>query len=298
MEATVQPRTAAVYRKAAQRFCDWATASGVAASDEAALDTALVEYFHEQFIDGAGKSLASSTLNGIVWLRPELRYLLPRASQTSRGWHKLCPGTSYPPLTWDLTIAIAVQLARDGKAALGIGALLAFDCLLRVSELVGLHREDVIDSSDLRLDSEHKGTILTLRRTKTGANKHVTVLNPGVIALLRKLVARTRPGGKLFPFTAAVFRRALHASCASLGLSSAYVPHSLRHGGATRYYHVLHWPMENVMDRGRWASTKSARIYIQSGAALAGRMAVPEAIGRIAVALVPLFVMCFSLVGW
>jgi len=231
-------------------------------------------------------------------LRPELRYLLPRASQASRGWNKLCPGTSYPPLTWDLTVAIAVQLARAGKAAIGIGALLAFDCLLRVSELIGLHREDVLDSSDSRIGHEHAGTILILRRTKTGNNKSVTVLDPGVIALLRQLVARTPPGGKLFPFSSAVFRRALHSACASLGLSAQYVPHSLRHGGATRYFHVLHWPMEDVMARGRWASTKSARIYIQSGAALAGRMAVPEAIGRIAVALVPLFVMCFSLVGW
>jgi integrase len=298
LEATVQPRTAAVYRRAMTRYLDWAAASGVIATDEAALDSALVEYFHEQFDDGAGKSLASSTLNGLVWLRPEYRFQLPRASQAQRGWHKLCPGTSYPPLTWELTVTIGVQLARGGNVPLGIGVLLAFDCLLRVSELVALRREDVLDSTDSRMGFEHNGTILMLRRTKTGANKSVTVLDPAVIVLLRALVARTRPGERLFPFTAAVFRRALHSACASLGLSAQYVPHSLRHGGATRYFHVLHWSMEHVMDRGRWASTKSARIYIQSGAALAGLMTVPTAIARIAVVLVSDIVVAFSLVGW
>ena len=55
--------------------------------------------------------------------------------------------------------------------------------------------------------------------------------------------------------------------CAQLGLSYAYVPHSLRHGGATRW-HLLRHPIEDILLRGRWSSTKSARRYIQAGRAM------------------------------
>ena len=229
------------------------------------------------------------------WLYPELKYQLPRAAQAQRGWAKLFPGQSYPPLTWELAVTIAVQLARNGNTRHGIGVVLAFDCLLRVSELVALRREDVMDSGDARAGFEHRGTMLLLRHTKTGKNKSVAVLDPSVIELLRGLVRTTAPGARLFPFSAASFRRSLKGTCAHLGLSARYVPHSLRHGGATRYYHVFGWSVEDVMERGRWASTKSAKLYIQSGVALLGAIAVPPAVARMGMVLVRDIVFGFAL---
>ena len=178
-------------------------------------------------------------------------------------------GRSYPPLTWELAVAIAFQWARWGnRYRRAVGVLVSFDCLLRVGELVGLYREDVADAGDLRVGVEHKGMVLRLRKTKTGRNKEVRVLEPIVLELLRGLVRTTGPRQLLFPFSTATFRRDFHAVCDSLSLSPLFVPHSLRHGGATRYRHVFHWPMEDIKDRGRWASVQSAQRYIQSGLAM------------------------------
>src|SRR5690349_2648427 len=41
------------------------------------------------------------------------------------------------------------------------------------------------------------------------------------------------------------------STCAALGLSERYVPHSLRHGGATRL-HLQGVSIEDILLRGRW----------------------------------------------
>ena len=53
----------------------------------------------------------------------------------------------------------------------------------------------------------------------------------------------------------------MERACRALHLPH-YVPHSLRHGGATHHY-INGWKVEDVMARGRWAVTKTARRYIQ-----------------------------------
>jgi hypothetical protein len=89
----------------------------------------------------------------------------------------------------------------------------------------------------------------------------------------------------LFPFASYQFRRVFKATCANLGISERYVPHSLRHGGATRYHHVHGWSIEDVLERGRWQSVKSARRYIQSGVAMLMAMDAPDHINRIAISM-------------
>ena len=221
------------------------------------------------------------TLYGtLLWL-PQLKASLPRSIQAVKGWHKRCPGRTYPPLTWELTAAIAVQMARAHHFALGVGTLLAFDCLLRVGELCAVTFDDIADDGDARLGSEHKGMVIRLPSTKTGKNQFVTILEPAVQQLVRQLLMTSAKGAKLFKVTTGRYRTLLKATCASLGLSSEYVPHSLRHGGATRYRHVLNWSVESVMERGRWVSTMSARRYIQSGKALLMSMSAPPTIARL-----------------
>ena len=112
--------------------------------------------------------------------------------------------------------------------------------------------------------------------------------------LVRRLVRATLPGHRLFPFSPAVFRKALRRACGELQLSSAYTPHSLRHGGATYWHNNLGRSMEDIMHRGRWASSKSARLYVQQGPAVWMDQHVPRSTYAIGLAasrqLYPLFV--------
>ena len=113
---------------------------------------------------------------------------------------------SYPPLTWDLAVLISVQMTRHGRLDFGVATLLAFDCLLRVSELMSLRREDVAFPNDSRMGAEYRVTTIAIRQAKTGKNQSVVVQTPDVVQLLRARVAATKRGGLLFRGRPATYR--------------------------------------------------------------------------------------------
>lgn len=198
---------------------------------------------------------------------PKLRRKLPVAKLALRGWHKLKPAQPHPPISWPLTVLVAVSMAKEGDVLAAVATLLSFDALLRVGELVNLRREDVVLPGDVRLGSSHKEFALRLRRTKTGNNKWAIVSNPDVQLLLKAILAGLQPKDKLFEFSAAVFRQRFKKHCKLLGLCAGFVPHSLRHGCATKLY-LEKVPLFEILIRGRWAVGKSAEHYVQQGKAL------------------------------
>ena len=81
------------------------------------------------------------------------------------------------------------------------------------------------------------------------------------------------PNAKLFPGPE-LFRTLFAQAQIELGWvrgtgAPIFVPHSLRHGGASVDYLGLGATrIEEIMFRGRWATMKSTRHYIQTGPAL------------------------------
>jgi integrase len=293
LQAAYAPATRKKYFSAVGSFVSFCLDLGEDPSDPSDFDDLLNDYIHHLYMSEAGKSKAHDTVYGILMLSPELKGRLPISMLALRGWNKLHPVLSYPPLTWELTVVIALKIAVRSWP-LAIGTLVAFDCFLRVGELVGLKREDVADSNDARLGSDFKGMALRLRKTKTGPNQWVEVENKDVMSLLRGVIASTKPGKSLFPASTSTYRRLFKSACSDLGLSNSYVPHSLRHGGATRQ-HLLGKSMEDILLRGRWASTKSARRYIQSGRAVLLSMQVPQALALVCPVLCRNLLTTFSL---
>jgi integrase len=261
------------------------------------LDDALCEYFHHLYITRAGKcrSYAEAALSGLSMFVPALRGKLSKSALAIRGWKRLVPSVQYPPMTYDVCVCLAVHMAVHKSWSLGVATLLAFECYLRIGELTNLTTEDVAVSGDRRMGSAYRGVSLRLKRTKTGKNQWVEVRSPAVRGLIvqllieRKLCRRS----KLFACTSDAYRRYFKASCAALGLSEDYVPHSLRHGGAT-HDHLMRRPLEEILRHGRWASMKSARHYVQAGRALLLASAVPTSIAEIAAVLVPNVVAIFN----
>lgn len=322
LQHAVGESTAKRYNASVDAFIEWVDTIGEDANSIDELDELLLDYFHVLYESGRGKTVASTTLYGILLRMPRLKYTLHASHQCLRAWNRMTPDQSYPPLTWELAVVIAVQMTRAGYLRYGIGVLVAFDGLLRVSELCNLMITDIADDGDTRVSTEHKGTLIRIRSAKTGKNQWVRIVEPSVIQLLRWLLAQHGHGQhgsshgnkvvsnrsshttksrsnqssrtikvqmrqfeecRLFPFATYKFRRVFKATCANLNISERYVPHSLRHGGATRYHHVHGWSIEDVLERGRWQSVKSARRYIQSGVAMLMAMDAPDHINRIAI---------------
>jgi integrase len=229
-------------------------------------DILLLQYIHYCYEEGISKSIADTALYGIKHFLPSLKDGLPRSSQALLGWKRKQPTQSYPPISYELTLILAYQMCRANKYEYGIGTLLSFDCLLRVSELCNIQRKHIHDS--LQTKNEYKGMVLIIPFTKNGKNQHVTIYNKDIQSLIRILMKDKKSNDKVFSFTSKQFRSVFKQFIKNLNLNPRYVPHSLRHGGATRFRHVLNWSVENVLERGRWQSISSARRYIQSGKAI------------------------------
>ena len=232
---------------------------------------------------------AVNTLYGLYSCWPELRHQLSASEQLVCGWGRLRPSLSHPPLTWPLTTLIAVTMCLNGYADGGLATLVAFDALLRVSEMTSLRVRDVSAPMDPRrgriagplasattLLNNSRHVLIRLAVTKTGSNQWVELTNPAVERLLLRRVRGRYGGSYVFQLSpggrrsmaAAAYRRALRAVCCALGLDDHHFsPHSLRHGGATHALQHLGQSVETVMLRGRWRSNSSCRTYLQAGRA-------------------------------
>jgi integrase len=239
LELGFEPSTVKKYKRAVHQFIDWCIETDNDPITEDDLDEVLADYFqhiHEER-DGRGKSIAADTLAGIRMYIPRLKApALPTASAICTRWHKSRPNVSYPPLTWELTVLIACQLARCGHYRYGVATLLGFDCLMRNGELNALRRENFADGKDARLGALYQRPMISVNKAKTGRYQSVPIEDPAVAALVAGVARQTKPGALLFPGGSRRYLALFKAACADLGLSPRYVVHSLRHGGATRMY--------------------------------------------------------------
>lgn len=271
IDASVSPATLNNYTSAVHLFLRWlATQPSSARSAQSSLDfdLLLVHYLHYLWRNGKGKQAGKNTVCGVALYLPGLSRRLHYSSRALRGWDRLVPSVPHAPMSRTVLRVVAVSMARLGWFSTAVGTLLAFECYLRVSELTNLRRSDVSLPQDPRLglDTPSSLVALRIRKTKRGSNLWVTVRSPLVRLLLLELLSGLGEEDRVFNFSSNTFRRRLHRSCSVLGLHG-YVPHSLRHGGATHDY-LSGVPIEDVMVRGRWASVKSARHYVQQGRAL------------------------------
>ena len=104
---------------------------------------------------------------------------------------------------------------------------------------------------------------------------------------LARRSARPLPGGFAFSFSPAEFRALFHEACGALGLRGAYVPHSLRGGGATHDFERMRSStvdITHIMIRGRWTSAKSLFTYCQAGKSLLLQVAEPPDLLRLGAA--------------
>jgi integrase len=250
------------------------------------LDRLLAVYIQHSYDTASPFTYAAHALHAVVYHRPDLKARMFVSRQCLKGWERVKKSTSHPPLTWELTVAIACTLARSGFHAPAVAMLLAFDCYLRVGELTRLRLRDIVMPHDSRMGRAHTAMAVCLARSKTGLNQSVGLARPEVAAVLcawvRALPRDVQDDNPLvFAFSPDLLRRLMRNACVQLGLGhTAYVPHSLRHGGATADF-LLSGSIERVQFRGRWKSMESLRTYVQTARALLAAQDVPPALNQL-----------------
>ena len=150
----VTRETQAKYIKAVNGFAEWCAAGGADLLSSNHLDYHMARYMVHLWNNGYGKAEATAVFYGFDMLVPGMKYKLPWAARSLRGFIRLCPSTPYPPLPYTAAVAIAGWLAVNAanhRFAKAVGILLSFDCYLRCGELLGLVHDDVATGKDRRI---------------------------------------------------------------------------------------------------------------------------------------------------
>jgi len=292
LRARVTIATETMYRAGVTRFLLWLQTGGAYLGhlyDAQDVDDALTEWAWELYESrgGQGQWVLQCALYGVEYFVPRWKGELKVARAALKGWKFLRPPTSHPPMTWAAAVSVAVELAEDGHPGAGVGVLVAFDAYLRATELCNLRVGDISLVAGQRGGVEDKPRLLvSLKWCKTGNNQSVLIDHPVVVDLLWRwvLYVKRRTGYRdlggfspeargplLFP-EVTFFRSLFMATCAHLGYSDGdvrFVPHSLRHGGATRDFLYRERSLDEIIIRGRWANLLSTRRYLQQGPAQA-----------------------------
>lgn len=259
--AALETGTLQKYFKATSAFYTWAIENGETANDLHEFDLLLSDWICELYYSGGSRSTGVNAVWGILHFLVSIKgdTKFPMAQLSLRGWKKRSPSVPWSPITWELACTISYQFMRMGRADYAIATLVAFDAMFRIGETTSILVSDVgIDGKDIGVH---------LRKTKTGPDKFARILRPEVQQIFRSWLRTRPPTAKVFDFSASSYRRAFRAVCDSFGLNATFVPHSLRHGGATDLFERTK-DLHLVMHYGRWAVESSARHYIQDGRAL------------------------------
>ncbi len=281
--AAYAPATYDKYVREARDFWVYCVRLDLPVSTVGELDQALYEYFEFLYGLGYGASKGAAASAAIGSLLPEFRDRLFTSQLALRGWRKLRPTVSHPPLTWQLAVVAAVRLRWLCCRTLSVAVLVQFDAMLRVGELLKLRRSDVAFSDDLRLGMSQRSkpyVVLRVAAAKTGVNQSAMLTDPHVMAVLREYMRLWVPvdsDALLFPVSLQALYQWWGEAFRGLGLSSSYTTHSLRHGGATRLL-LQGESIETILVRGRWAATKSARTYLNASKGLLLAQTYPPAL--------------------
>eukprot|EP00438_Fugacium_kawagutii_P027135 Skav225198 [mRNA] locus=scaffold3065:268759:273280:+ [translate_table: standard] len=235
---------------------------------ESALDEAVADWVESQFHKGFPLHLVGDALSGLHHFEPWTRRKLPKSWKLYSVWRRFEVPCRAPPITQDITLAMAGWCLLQGELTMSALLLLGFHALLRTGELLSVRPVDFLLQRD-------KG-LVTLASSKSGVRNNskesVSLHDPIVLDSLQAMVAlKTQLHREHLPCwdrSGTAFRRLFQRALEAVGAGSLNLrPYSLRRGGAT-YEMQAHGLMEKTLLRGRWKNSNIARIYICDGLAL------------------------------
>ena len=275
----VERRTFDKYLKAVSAFVAWIEQMGMLqAPDYDSLDLQLCSFLEYLWECGESKGLAGDSLSGVQHFLM-VRRRFSGAWRLLSAWGRLeIPGRA-PPMLPSMALGLAGLALCDGRLDYSAIVLFGFHGMLRIGEAFAITR------SHVALGSDYCGTIslgMTKGAKRKGTPEHVTCTDALAGRALVKALQFSQYGDALLSGTPYSFRAWFSSALERTGLQRfGLKPYSLRRGGATHTYRQT-CNMPFVVERGRWADTRTARLYVTEGLALINELQLPvETVARL-----------------
>jgi integrase len=265
------PITKRLYAEAFVRLWNWVgTHPPDAVSSSAAYDRLLSAFIESQWESGATRGDAGNALSASIKMYPQLRGRgqLPGSWYLLNAWRWYEIPIRAPPMPVELLLALAWYFVRERHIGGALVLLIGYDSFLRTGEMTGM----AID--DLKFAPDGTG-VIRLEHTKTGQRNaafEASTINDPICGQVYRAFKRSLPSnthGQNYVFRAKLhkFYSLFEAGLRWLGADGyCFKPYSVRRGGATAFFRATR-NMEATLDRGRWASARVARIYVNDGLA-------------------------------
>lgn len=229
------------------------------------LDEATSDWVQLCWETGESLHIVNDGLCGLHHYQPWTKSCIPLAWRLFKVWRKVEAPNRAPPLTAEIVTAMAFYAAAHNDLSFATLLLLGFFGLLRTGEILQLRTMDLMAKGERGL--------ISLKDTKTGlrnaAQETVSFEDHITLEFVRALIeVKEKQNLQRVPIwmrSAQSFRNIFAHHCKRFGLEAYnFRPYSLRRGGATDFFQRTQ-SMEATLIRGRWESSRVARIYITDG---------------------------------
>ena len=231
----------------------------------AEMDENVADWVQCRWEKGDTQTQVGDALCGLHRYEPWIRGKIPQAWRLFAVWRKLESPDHAPPLTGDIVHAWALYAVDHLNLEFAAMILLGFFGLLRTGECLQVTPQDLM----LGVDTG----IVSLKHTKTGlrhaAKEMVSLDDEITLEILREVIYQKKleqlDRVPIWSKSAQAFRNEFAHHCSRFDLlRHKFRPYSLRRGGATALFKAS-GSMELALLRGRWQSTRVARIYLSDG---------------------------------
>ena len=229
------------------------------------LDEATSDWVQLCWETGESLHIVNDGLCGLHHYQPWTKSCIPLAWRLFKVWRKVEAPNRAPPLTAEIVTAMAFYAAAHNDLSFATLLLLGFFGLLRTGEILQLRTMDLMAKGERGL--------ISLKDTKTGlrnaAQETVSFEDHITLEFVRALIeVKEKQNLQRVPIwmrSAQSFRNIFAHHCKRFGLEAYnFRPYSLRRGGATHLFQAT-GSMEMALLKGRWSSSKVAKIYLSDG---------------------------------
>jgi hypothetical protein len=262
----VSPGIVLRYNKAVLILLTFLKNFGMLPKSLLAVDQSVALFVEACWEEGEAHALCSDALAGLQYHVPVVRRYLHKSWKLLRAWQRAEPPNRAVPFSPPLLLGFAGACVAIKEIEAAAFLLVGFDTMARTGELFNVLARHV---SFFKYKNYWRAVIM-LEHTKTTPRKNakemLVVESHLAVTFLRLAVHGKPPGMPMLTMKPQRMRLLFQHLKSLFGITEQLQLYSLRRGGATWDF-LSHGSMERTLLRGRWASSSTARIYLQDAVA-------------------------------